>query len=73
MTEVNLPFDISPYDCPEHMALDLRQIAQNFDDRVGYVTMDGDIIRRAASHFDGLPKDATYEESRLALIEKQKK
>ncbi len=61
------------YDAPEHLGMDLRQVADNTDARVGYPTMDAQIIRRAAACFDGLSEEASHEDARLALIAKDKK
>ncbi|MBZ9973462.1 hypothetical protein LB517_27925 [Mesorhizobium sp. BR1-1-12] len=55
------------YDRPEHLALDLRQIADNADHRVGFATMDAQILRRAAACFDRLPEDASLREAREAV------
>lgn len=55
------------YDMPEHLALDLRQIAENFDCRVGYPTMDAQIMRRAASCFDGHPEEISSSKARSML------
>jgi hypothetical protein len=53
------------YDRPEHLAQDLRQIAENRDRETGYATADAKIIRTAAALFDGLPIDATAEDNRV--------
>lgn len=46
---------------------DLRMIAEHADARAGYATMDGAILKRAATCFDGLPEATTSAEAmRLA-------
>lgn len=50
----------SGYDAPEHVGWDLRLIADNTDCAAGFPSANGQLLRRVACAYDGLPEDTSH-------------